>query len=412
MRFIKLKSIFQPLNLSSKVVQVGLFLFLCLATGWILAKPLMQPGFKSSASLKLGESLEPDELHIVFNVFKNGGKTSEQKRAMIDFLSLPSFTDPFGKTEVQGVAELLRDGDIINIVTGNAKGEVDPQWVYEQISLLQERLADKDIAIWITTTGNGEKGNIQKLLNYFEAHPAELRRISASVEAIGYDYEPNWPNCPECDDDFQLSLENIALAAKRVKAFNERVGISNWKLVSVPTGKPLQEYLPTDPAFEFGWLYPDLQQASEQAINEFMIIQTQRYCRRLCAADGTCPNSYENPNLTSFDFRGVRDELYRQLIRADKWRERDKFALQITVDSRRDSENGVPFPYATACAKQMAWKGFSRLSLWWAWPEREEMRAFLTDPEGLNRAPILYSEMPVFKRQLGSAQFALWQKNQ
>ncbi|MCA9837376.1 MAG: hypothetical protein KC422_10675 [Trueperaceae bacterium] len=369
-----------------------MFVLACLITGWILANPLSQPGLKTSQSLQAQESLAPDQLHVVFNVFKNGGKTKAQQAAMIDFLSLSRFSDPFSKKEMEGVVDLLRSGDVINIVTGNARGEADPQWVYEQISLLQDRLKGKDIAIWITTTGNGEAGNIQKLLDYFEAHPAELRRISSSVEAIGYDYEPNWPNCPECDENFQLSRENIAIAAERVKAFNERVGISNWKLVSVPTGKPLQEYIPTDPAFEFGWLYPDLQQASEQAINEFMIIQTQRYCRRLCSADGSCPNRYENPNLSTFDFRSVRDELYKQLLRTDKWAERDKFALQITVDSRRDSENGVPYSYATQCARQMAWRGFSRLSLWWAWPEREEMRAFLTDPKGLNRAPILLSE--------------------
>ena len=205
----------------------------------------------------------------------------------------------------------LRAKDRFMLVSGNTDGEIDVAWLNE--AALELRTVYPASPIYAATSG---LGNVE----------TAARGVSPLVAAIVYIYEPNFPNQPEFDWDFETTLSRFDAADAQIRE-------GGFQAVGKPTGRPiLQSNLQS-----YTWNYGRLAESVDE-----LFVQTQTYCK-----DG--PPAFASAlDTLSEQFQG----------HATPW------VPQVTIDP--GAPNGTTVAQARACLEEAKQRGLSGAVLWWS----------------------------------------------
>ena len=206
----------------------------------------------------------------------------------------------------------LRGKDRFMLVSGNTDGVIDVAWLNQ--AALELRRVYPAAPIYAATSG-------------LENIEAAAQGVSASVTAIVYIYEPNFPNQPEFSWDFETTLTLFGEAEARIRT-------GGFRAIGKPTGRPiLQSNLQS-----YTWNYGRLAENVDE-----LFIQTQTYCK-------------DSPSA----FAEALDTLGKQF----RGHAKTSWVPQVTIDP--GAPNGTTVAQARACLKAAKQRGRSGVVLWWS----------------------------------------------
>lgn len=263
-----------------------------------------------------------DDFKFLFNLYQGGNQ-------MDDFM-------------IFKVRPYLRDGDVINIVTGNGVSEnaimleqnarnsphrnVDMNEVNQRLNKLRKTFSGICLKYTIYTAG----------LNHIKEVAGGLTpENKTALTGIFYGYEPNYLS--EFQYDIKKSVEHVRDAAHLIREAGFLAG-------SAPTGRGLSE------STEFtGWNY---RLFADQT--DMLIVQTQTFLK----------TDYINNDMKLPKFKSVIALLKQEL--AEGHQSSCIVYPQVTTSPSRERNNGngAPAQYCVAAVRVILDGGFKGASLW------------------------------------------------
>lgn len=218
------------------------------------------------------------------------------------------------------LAEFVREGDRLYLVSGNNARPLDIGWV--NVSASRARHAYPWMEVDVLTAG----------LEHVRLLAAA---VSDDVRAIGYGYEPNMGNEPEFGWGRATVVSNMTTAAGLIRQAGKEA-------FAMPTGRAMS---PRDHRGEFDY-------ASDIGAHmDRVVVQAQAHCQR---------HDYA---------AGVRDVI------AQFGGDASRLWFQITVNPR--DVNGVTAEHALDCITAAVRERPAGILFWWAVDDLAEARRFL-----------------------------------
>jgi hypothetical protein len=220
----------------------------------------------------------------------------------------------------------IRSEDMLVIASGNESGSIDVPWVNSAAKALRREFPSNQLAVLasgmtnMVTATNGLDNSV--------------------VDAVYYSYEPNFPNEPEFDWDFDVTLGNITQASDIVHSG----GFDSGMYV---TGRPVLQLRKWAWGWgSYGWDYDVLHDTTDAPL----IVQTQTYC-----ADGV------------ERFEDALTKLNRNV--SGPW------IPQVTIVP--GAPNTAPMWLAKQCVDRARWRSLDGIMVWWATDRVWDMTAIL-----------------------------------